>query len=163
MLKKQITNLINHRQVLNHFGMQPSEVCTLMVEENETVNSYEIKDFRVLKQELDSITFIQYERNHPPRYPVRRPTPVYWDSLDQETGIYFVQYNRCTNRVIERLRGNKEYANSMPSFKEFRARVLENLESGSVQRLIFDMRYNGGGNSIQGTQLVKAIADIEAF
>ena len=45
----------------------------------------------------------------------------------------------------------------MPSFKEFEKEVLQALKKQQIDKLVFDMRYNAGGNSMQGTKFIKKL------
>jgi C-terminal processing protease CtpA/Prc len=54
--------------------------------------------------------------------------------------------------------GNKEMADNLPSFKEFEEKVFNTLANESVKKIIFDIRYNGGGNSSQGTAFIEKLA-----
>lgn len=72
--------------------------------------------------------------------------------------IYYIQYNRCWNRELEEKYGNKERAANLPSFKEFTERIFKTLAEKDIKKIVFDLRYNAGGNSRPFTQLVKQLA-----
>ena len=69
------------------------------------------------------------------------PTPLheqrtnenYWMTPIEGTRATYLQYNRCQN-------GGEP-------FEAFAARLLRTLDEGGVERLIVDVRHNGGGNS----------------
>ena len=46
----------------------------------------------------------------------------------------------------------------MPSFKSFEENAFNVLENQDVDKIIFDMRFNGGGNSSQGTAFIEKLA-----
>ena len=72
--------------------------------------------------------------------------------------IYYIQYNKCWNRELEERYGKKERAAAMPSFVEFSERILKTIDEKDIKKLVFDLRYNAGGNSRPFTELVKQIA-----
>lgn len=69
-----------------------------------------------------------FQRESTPR--TAKQDAIYWSAeLDEDT--YFIQYNVC--------------AGGDPSMPEFAQQVQADLESG-YQNIIFDLRYNNGGN-----------------
>lgn len=83
---------------------------------------------------------------------------TYFNDTLMSEGLYYVQYNICGGREISKAHGKKEGLDEIPSFKEFEKRVLKTLNRPEVKTLVFDMRFNGGGASMQGTKLVQKIA-----
>lgn len=67
-------------------------------------------------------------------------------------------YNVCWSRELEVQYGNKEKAAKIPSFKEFEEQVFRVLNNGNIDKIIFDMRSNGGGHSMQGTVFIEKLA-----
>ena len=72
--------------------------------------------------------------------------------------IYFIQYNKCVSRETIEKYGDKETAHKYPSFSEFEEKVLKTLETSEIEKLIFDMRFNGGGSSYLAENLIDKIA-----
>jgi hypothetical protein len=72
--------------------------------------------------------------------------------------IYYIQYNRCWSKELERKYGKRKKAKQLPSFNDFEQKVFRNLESKPIDEIVFDMRFNGGGNSRQGTQFIEKLA-----
>lgn len=77
-----------------------------------------------------------------------------------QTGIYHVQYNKCWNRELEERYGNRELAQRLPSFAEFEQQVLAMVRSGKASKIVFDLRYNSGGNSQPFSELVDKLVPI---
>lgn len=106
--------------------------------------------------------------NH--EYTTLQPESVAWcqrnkrylfsEKLFEESGIYYVQYNKCWNRELEERYGNKELAAKLPSFAEFAEQVLATVKSGRASKLVFDLRYNSGGNSAPFTELVERLIPV---
>jgi hypothetical protein len=82
------------------------------------------------------------------------------DYYQKQDGIYYIQYNKCSSRERERMRGRKD-ADEKPSINEFTANVLKVLETKPIEKFVFDMRFNTGGGSDQGTKLIEKIAAIQ--
>lgn len=72
--------------------------------------------------------------------------------------IYFIQYNKCISRETIEKYGDKETAYKQPSFKEFEDKVIKTIENSEIDKLIFDMRFNGGGSSYLAESLIDKIA-----
>ena len=47
----------------------------------------------------------------------------------------------------------------MPSFKEFEKKVFQTIRKKEIDKLVFDMRFNGGGIASQGTEFINKLAD----
>ncbi|MEO1655254.1 MAG: hypothetical protein AAFU64_17045, partial [Bacteroidota bacterium] len=101
--------------------------------------------------------------------------PYYWLSVQgdaaamfryqffKKDSILFVQYNSCWGQELEERFGDKEEAKSMPSFEDFKAKVFETIKTQAVKKLLFDLRFNGGGSSPQGTEFVEELSKIESL
>lgn len=83
------------------------------------------------------------------------------DTFLKDDGLYYIQYNKCWSRETEMKYGNFIKALSLPSFKKFSERILETIEKENISKLVFDLRFNRGGSSPQGTELIKKISEIE--
>ena len=71
--------------------------------------------------------------------------------------LYYIQYNKCWSREAEKLFGSGASALFLPSFREFEKEVVHTIRKEEVERLVFDLRFNGGGNSVQGTRFIRKI------
>jgi hypothetical protein len=71
--------------------------------------------------------------------------------------LYYIQYNKCWSRETEEEFGSGARALFMPSFREFEKRVLKTIRKKKVDKLVFDMRFNGGGNAYQGTMFIEKL------
>lgn len=58
----------------------------------------------------------------------------YWYTYLEDSGTIFFQYNRCANDPDQ-------------PFEQFAAEMFAFIDANPVQRVIIDLRYNGGGNS----------------
>ena len=48
----------------------------------------------------------------------------------------------------------------MPSFKEFEKGVISVLKRKKIDKLVFDLRFNRGGNAAQGTEFITRICEL---
>jgi hypothetical protein len=77
---------------------------------------------------------------------LRKPEENYWCQYIPEDRILYVQYNR-----------SQEMA-SGTTLRQFTETVAQTLEVQQPRALIFDLRFNTGGNLFLGTDLMKMIA-----
>ncbi len=81
------------------------------------------------------------------------------DRYYPEDRIYYIQYNKCWSREVEKEYGTGASALFMPSFKEFEKKVFQTIKKQNINKLVFDMRFNGGGNSDQGTKFIQKLSN----
>jgi hypothetical protein len=81
-----------------------------------------------------------------PRY-LQKPQENYWFEYIPESRAIYVQYNR-----------SQEMRNGM-SMEQFKDSLLQAIEERKPDALIFDLRFNTGGNLEVGTPLMKALAE----
>ena len=83
-----------------------------------------------------------------------------------DDGVYLVQYNSAWGRELQTRFGDPESgaesASQYPSFQEFQTRILSTLQGKDIKALVFDVRANSGGSSLQGTELARRIAELPA-
>lgn len=72
----------------------------------------------------------------------------------EQDRILYIMYNSCvpvsymqTNGIVDSV-----------LFEDFQNDVFSDLKNNKVDKLIFDMRFNGGGNSVYGSNFVKKLA-----
>ena len=85
----------------------------------------------------------------------------FWCEFMDECKILYANYNRCWSRELEEEHGSKTAAERLPSFTEFRSKILEQVSRADTLKFVLDLRSNGGGSSPQGTELAKAIGKVD--
>jgi C-terminal processing protease CtpA/Prc len=85
-------------------------------------------------------------------------TPLFQQKYIEKDSILVIQYNSCWGRELEEKFGDKTEAKKLPYFESFADEVFETLEKKPVAKLLFDMRFNGGGSSLQGTRLIEKLS-----
>lgn len=86
------------------------------------------------------------QRNHLPKLlSARHPDVSYWfESLD-DSRVLYLQYNRARNSKEER-------------FSHFCRRFFRVLDAHPVEKVVLDLRWNGGGNESLNRPLVQGLA-----
>jgi hypothetical protein len=82
------------------------------------------------------------------------------DHYFESEKLFFIQYNRCWSREVEEDFGSGASALFMPSFKEFEKGVISVLKRKKIDKLVFDLRFNRGGNAAQGTEFITRICEL---
>lgn len=83
---------------------------------------------------------------------------LFTDFYNPDEQIYYLQYNQCYSRELAIEFGQKDKAATLPSFKEFEEKVFDVLNHKPVSKIIFDLRFNGGGSSAQGTAFIEKLS-----
>lgn len=84
------------------------------------------------------------------------------EKYNERDGVYFLQYNRCDSKDLAiKFSRPQLVIDRSPSFNEFKQKVLKTISERNIKKFIFDMRYNVGGSSTQGTEFIKEISKIK--
>lgn len=153
IIKSYIPQILPYFQILEYFGFANSEQLELGLRDNENQNIAYILKPAVMNRgnrvsfKADSYAFTTTNEN-----------VFFTERYYPDEKIYYMLYNRCSSKEIEEKYGDKEKAKTMPSFKEFEEKAFKTLKKKEVDKIVFDMRYNGGGNSRQGTLFIEKLA-----
>ena len=154
MLMKSVPAYLCLSQLLGFFGFADSDRVELGLKDRDgNATTYVIEPAplselgNIVGVKADSVAFCNTNRN-----------ALFAEGYITRDKIYYLQYNRCWNRELESQYGNKDKEGELPSFREFEDKVLRTLKSEPVDKIIFDMRYNGGGSSAQGTRFIEKLA-----
>lgn len=71
----------------------------------------------------------------------------YWFTFLDDSKTLYLQYNRCKNQK------------GKPSIKEFAREVFKFVDNNTIDRFIFDLRFNGGGNMKLNRPLIEGISE----
>lgn len=160
LVKLKTPHLIARPQVLQYFGFvgdETSKVDITIVDEAGNTMQHRAK-FKYSKP------YAPYSTHHYLTNGKRKGRYEGWFLEDymMEKAMYYVQYNRCFSKELaNRSPRYKKQSDKMPSFNAFSDKVLQTLRTDSIDKFVFDMRYNGGGNSNQGSNLISKIAEIK--
>ena len=155
LLKNAIPRMITWTQLLHHFGFTEPLRLWLEVQDNQGIRT--ATEMILPPKEGGDV--------------VVEPESIPYGWQDQKTyfrefyfpdnKLYYIQYNKCWSREAEEKYGTGASALFMPSFREFEKRIFKNIRKNEIDNLVFDLRYNSGGNSLQGTSLIRKIAKTE--
>lgn len=154
--KRDIPQLISLSQLLRYFKIATNDSIFLDLKNTITgdaINSYLLvipnerpdnNDFVQLKSEKNTISFINRDK-------------LFHSHYMTDEKLYYIQYNKCWSKELEIEHNNGKNAEKLPSFTEFEENVINELKNDSIDKLVFDLRYNSGGNSLQGTLFIEKI------
>ena len=154
-LKKELPKLIVYVQLLEHFGFIKDGSIRLYLEDQKGESfDYAIQSSVMNRQNRKSIVpdsiALCYQNGK----------SVFTDSILSHDNVYYIQYNACASREFppQGFKGNPE---QLPLFSDFQKKVIETINSNDFDKVIFDMRFNSGGNSAPGTELVRDMSSIK--
>ena len=159
-VKSKVPQIIPSLQILEYFGFANMGQVELGLKTRTNQNqTYILKPSPMNRNNRvsfkpDSLAFSTKNENF-----------IFTDFYYPTEKIYYMLYNKCLGKEIALEYAalgymNKEEAEKMPSFKEFEEKAFKTIENESVEKIIFDMRYNGGGSSSQGTEFVTKLAQL---
>lgn len=152
LLRAEIPKMIVWTQVLENFGFADSDSLDLEVENPD--GSRITQAFLLPAKESESVSI------QPEELPLgwRDRKSFFHDIYLPDEKIYYIQYNKCWSREAEEKYGTGASALFMPSLKEFEKQMFHTIKSNEIDKVVFDMRFNGGGNALQGTRLIRKLA-----
>ncbi|NOZ46662.1 MAG: hypothetical protein GXO79_07740 [Chlorobi bacterium] len=149
LVKQFIPNILQATKLLDYFGFSKKGVYELELEDdNRNTQIKQIKASVVDKQ------FVSFQTKKP-IYSWQGKRISYSLKYFENEKILYVKYNNCSPTTKEL---QKDGTFITISFKDFQKQIFSILKQKEVDKFIIDMRFNGGGNSIYGTRLVKKLA-----
>lgn len=158
MTKLIIPLIVNSQQVLDYFGFTEKDNINLGLKtrngNNHTcqLNLSLMNNENQISIQADSLAFCTKNKNK-----------IFTDYYFSEEKTYYILYNSCISKEIALIQNNPKRAEKLPSFKEFEERIFSTIEDQPIDKIVFDMRYNVGGSSLQGTALIEKLAKILEF
>ena len=155
VIKKEIPRLMPMVQLYEYFfQINPDQIeLQLQNPQGETI-SYTIKAALFTGQnmvacQLDSIALCYKDEK---LFFIDYPLP--------KDNLYYIKYNTCSSREAPP-QGFKGDTTKLPSFNEFKHKVIETINTNNFDKIVFDLRFNTGGDSRLGTDLVNQLALID--
>lgn len=153
-LKAQIPYMLPFASILEAFGF---------IKDTTVLASFETPDRKELVIEIkpDASDFSKMVSYQPDSlsFCYQNANVLFTDLYLPDDQTYYILYNKCWNRELEEANGNKEKAAGLPSFKELEERTFTLLHTKPVRKIVFDVRFNGGGNSYPATEFAKKLAN----
>ncbi|NLF42477.1 MAG: hypothetical protein GX587_07260 [Bacteroidales bacterium] len=152
LVKNQVPGLIPLAQLHNHFGFANGNNFTF-----EIASSLGEKEFiNIPAGPVNNNDLVAFQADSlAPCW--RNQRSFFSEQYFDQFKTYYIQYNTCWSKEIENQYGNREKAANLPSFMEFEEKVFSTLKNQYVKKFVFDMRFNSGGNSEQGTNFVNKL------
>jgi hypothetical protein len=171
MLKNNTLGFLQSLQILEYFGFVNPNLPQFNVENSKGKVFFTLESHNNFLSRIDSLKRLGENPKNKNWYLEIFPDsiPFTWtkrkvffrDKYFKDSGIYYVQYNKCWSKELEEQYGDKGKAKRMPSFREFEQKVIETIDSNDITRFIFDLRFNKGGNSPQGTAFIEKLSKID--
>ncbi len=160
LIRHRLPNIMIYTGALKYFGIAENASARF------TFTDESGNEHNLLIEKLNPNTpreSIKPVRYTPRSYPLywSKPKALFWLTFLKEDGILYAQYNSCWSKELEERHGSKERAEKLPSFEKFASHLLAELEKPEVRTFVFDMRFNPGGSSPQGSALARKIGEIE--
>lgn len=152
LIKAELPKMIPWIQLLEHFGFADRNGLELELEDTRgQVLKHRIdlppKEGEAMSAKSDGLPLGWQDRKS-----------FFRDRFFPDEKIYYIQYNKCWSREAEEEFGSGASALFMPSFREFEKKVFHSIWKQDIDILVFDMRFNMGGNSQQGTKFIKKLS-----
>ena len=154
-LKKELPKLILYVQLLEYFGFVKDGSIRLYLEDQKGESfDYAIQPSVMNRQNRRSIVpdsiALCYQNGK----------SVFADSILNYGNVYYIQYNACASREFppQGFKGNPE---QLPLFSDFKKKVIGTINSNDFDKVVFDIRFNSGGNSAPGTELIREMSSIK--
>jgi hypothetical protein len=153
IVKVEVPRLFSLTEILAHFGFAREPEVELMLKDLKGV----IKPYRIKPAQLSRGNAETYKSDSLALC-FKNETIFFIDYYLATDKVYYLQYNKCSGKEVELQYGSAKNAEKLPSFKEFEDKVFQTLKNASVEKIVFDMRFNAGGNSTQGTAFIEKLA-----
>ncbi len=152
LVREQVPRMIAWTQLLHHFGFCEKEELVLTAAERpgERVSV-------TLSLPAADDSFAEFRSGRTPLGWEDRIT-FFRDRHFPGEGLYYIQYNKCWSREAEEQFGSGASALFMPVFADFEKKVLRTLRQKEVNTLVFDLRFNDGGNTLQGSEFIRKLS-----
>lgn len=152
LVRAQLPAMITWSPLLEYFGFNGPEGFVLQVEDGAGALTTATMPLPTKDEEE-----IRVQTDHLP-LGWEEPKTFFRDQYFPEERSYYIQYNRCWSREVEETHGSGASALFMPSFKEFEKKVFQTIKREKIDKFVFDMRFNGGGNADQGSKFIKKLS-----
>lgn len=159
LINNNSSRLLDSNVLLKHFGFSKPNDSIYNLELSDIkgeITQYKLKEVENDIKFSKEKTFIKVNAEKP--FYRNGSGKNFKEEYFANEKIYFIQYNKCISRETIEKFGDKETAYKQPSFKEFEEKVLKTIENSEIDKLIFDMRFNGGGSSYLAESLIDKIS-----
>lgn len=155
-IKNLIPRIIGFVPHLEYFGFSKSDLISISTKDmngsiiETIIENRLLKKEKIIRFEPDSMSYCWSNRNQ-----------FFSQTYFSKDSIVYILYNRCWSKELEKILGSRKRAKSFPSFRKFQKEIFKQIENNLSSKIIFDLRFNPGGSSLQGTRLINKIAELE--
>lgn len=149
LVKYFVPNIISATQLLDYFKFSKKGIYNFDLEDESGDRQIEQIKPSVIDKE-----FVVFQTEKP-IYSWQGKQISYSSKYFEQEKILYVKYNSCRATTKEL---QKDGTISEITFKDFQKEIFNYLKKKKVEKFIFDMRFNAGGNSKYGTQFVKKLS-----
>lgn len=142
----QLSNAINFKEALEYLGVVSKDAPIVLTVQNPDDPS-DIQTLEIDAMDEGEIMNANILTLSPDQSPETAPNGIY-RSLELNPDCYFIQYNSCMEAPDL-------------SMKDFTKTVSEQISAGQYKKVIFDLRYNTGGNSAVFDPLLKELKSLQ--
>ena len=153
-VKKSVPKIIPDVQFLEYFGFTSRPEIELTLEKNG-----ETLDYTLNPEQMNKNNMVRVLPNPIPLCLQNTRLP-FWSKVLTNDNVFYIQYNKCWSREYPPS-GFKGNIQELPSFSDFHKAIVDSIEKNDFKKVVFDIRFNGGGNSAQGTELIKDLSNID--
>lgn len=148
-------NLIRFPGAFKMAGISANDTLNLLLENSsgktELVKLYPIN----LKNSKDMMPLATQQEQKDLRWqPMQNYYTNHW--LAEDSTLY-IQYNRCLSAEMSLEAGDSISARQLPPFAPFADSIIAFLQRTPGTKLLFDLRFNTGGNPADGLRLIERI------
>lgn len=155
LIKKNIPNYIVNITLLKYFEFANNDPVNVEVSEGagsltEKITPKKIPEENVVSYKTKAVVeFRKYQRR------------LFYDYYLPQSKTYIIGYNKCFSK--ENPPPGIKNAVRLPSFKSFENKVIQTIQQNEIDKFVFDLRLNTGGNSVQGTDLIEKLTKIKTL
>jgi len=153
IVKSYVPKLIRFIQLLQYFKITRDSTIELQLEDSNGIKQLFTLQSSIMNKE-NRVIFIPDSL----AFCYKNEKAFFIDYYQPFDNIYYIQYNKCWGKELEKKYGPKNNSNKYPSFKDFEMKVFRTLNTEKIDKIAFDLRFNGGGNSLQGTKFIKELS-----
>ncbi len=175
IVKYELPQILNIGELYSYFKISNNTDTLLITGQNSNGDIISRKVILVNKStRMKSIKI----KNIPISF--KNTNKLFWYSTNLSDSLLFVQYNQCTGKEVWKkyIQLNKRQIRdtygfflniifrtyldikvlATPSFEKFANKIYKKLNKSSIKEIVVDLRYNGGGSSMQGTIFIDSLS-----
>ncbi len=153
-VKKSAPKIIPAIQFLEYFGFAAQPEMKLTLEKDG-----ESIEYIIHPEQMNRNNMVRVLPNPIPLC-YQNTRPPFWSKVLTKDKVFYIQYNKCWSREYPPS-GFKGDIQKLPSFSDFHKAIVDSIKQNDFDKVIFDIRFNGGGNSYQGTKLIEELSAID--